>query len=98
MVDRSWDDMTNKEKVALLRAEAERLRAIDSRLPVNAFFTVGQFIAALEAAAHRMEGIHDEQESPEPLAAEAEVSRQMADLLKRHDAGSLNALIKRHTK
>ena len=42
--------------------------------------------------------VHDEKESPEQLATEAEVSRQMADLLTRHDAGSLNALIKRHTK
>jgi hypothetical protein len=43
-------------------------------------------------------GEEEPEESPERLLAEAETSRQIADLLRRHDAGSLGALIERWNK
>jgi hypothetical protein len=59
--------------------------------------TPEEWADAFDELADRIEtgALDEEEENPERLAAEAEVSRQLADLLKRQDAGSLNTLLKR---
>jgi len=50
----------------------------------------------IDAEADRIEAGEEEEVNPEQLKAEAENAHQIAELLKRHDAGSLSTLFKRY--
>jgi hypothetical protein len=93
---RPWDAMADRQRITLLRREAERLRALKTKPSKLVFMTAEEWADAFDELADRIAaGEAEEEENPEQLAAEAEVSRQMADLLKRQDAGSLNTVLKR---
>jgi hypothetical protein len=96
-VEMSWDDMTDIAKIARLRREAENFRAVKSE------WDMAEELADMcDAEADRIEAGDvidgDEKESPEQLLAEAEVARDVVDLLKRYDAGTLGELIERYSK
>jgi hypothetical protein len=96
-IARQWNGMTDDKKIKALRDQADCLRAMGPNLQVNAIFTAGEMADLMDNYAdHIAAGELEEEESPEQLAAGAEVSLQMAELLKRYDAGSLNTLLKRY--
>jgi hypothetical protein len=92
---RQWDAMTDRQRIALLRRTAEKLRARPNEQVY--LWTAEELADAFDESADRIEA-GEEEENPEQLAAEAEVAQQMADLLKRQDAGSLNTLLKREPR
>jgi hypothetical protein len=89
-----WDAMPDRQKITILRREAERLRALEPQPHEQAFMTAEEWADVFDEEADQIE-TGEEEETPEQLAAEAKASQQIADLLKRHDAGSLNTLFKR---
>lgn len=93
---------TDKEMVAGLRREAEALRAGKKETPWPDYITTEECAEMCDDAADAIEAGEivdgewvEEEKTPEQLLAEAENSRRIAELLRRHDAGSLAELIKR---
>ncbi len=94
-----WDDMSDIEKIRNLRRAAKDLRKGGKEATwIEPGYREG-VADIFDAAADRIEAGEDprveEEESPERLKAQAEVARSMVHLLKRYDAGSLAALLKR---
>lgn len=95
--------MTERQKIDSLRTLAERLRSkpeaagniMFEDTDGNALWTVEEFPDACDDLADRIEAGEDDEESPEQLMAEAEVAKEVVELLRRRDAGSLEALRKR---
>jgi hypothetical protein len=98
--------MTKSQKITFLRRVAERVRgskaAVDGDVILEAkrfgfAWTAKDLADEFDDHADRIEaGEFDEEESLEQLKAEAEVAEKMAELLKRYDASSLEALLKRN--
>jgi hypothetical protein len=97
------------EMVVSLRRAAEDLRTGKSKNPFKRKYITAEELADMaDEYADRIEageivdGVEVEEElTPEQrkqLLAEAKLAKGMADLLRRHDAGSLAALIKRDSK
>ena len=94
---KEWDDMSDIAKIRVLRHAAERLRAGEEDAAWIKPEYREDLAVCFDAQADRIEAGEESEEeaNPEQLRAEAEIARQMAELLKRYDAGSLSALFKR---
>ena len=90
---RKWDEMTDRQKIVLFRDAAERLRAKPTARV--GFMTAEEWADAFDDHADQIEVGDLDEESPEQAAAETEAAKQVIELLKRYDAGSLGALFKR---
>jgi hypothetical protein len=104
MINRSESRMNDAEMVAELRREAEDIRAGRSIVWKNfaifasaeeAAIMCDEYADAVEAGEIVDGEDVEEEETPEQLMAEAEVARDLAEFLERHDAGSLAGLLKR---
>lgn len=88
--------MTDAEKIAELRREVERLRALPPEYPLSTFFTASEGADMCEEYADRLEAgtLGDEDdETPEEAAAAAKVAKEAIELLQRTGAKSLSELI-----
>lgn len=95
-----WDAMTDRQRIEYLRRSAGYLRTLEPGPADEAVMTAEEWADAFDDEADCIERMEDgelaEEESPAQLLAEAETARQILDLLKRYDAGSLPELIKRY--
>jgi hypothetical protein len=103
--DIDLNSLSDSEKIASLHRTAEDFRTGKLETPWKNFLTTEEcadmcddFADAIEAGEIVDGEWAEEEKTPEQLLAEAENSRRIADLLKRHDAGSLGELIKRYSK
>jgi hypothetical protein len=95
---KEWDDMSDIAKIRVLRHTAECLRRGEEDAAGIKPEYREDLADRCDAEADRIEaGEEGEEEmNPEQLKAEAENVRQIAELLKRYDAGSLSTLFKRY--
>jgi hypothetical protein len=96
---KEWDDMSDIAKIRVLRRTAECLRRGGEDAAWIKPEYREDFADGCDAEADRIEAGEEgleEEANPEQLKAEAENARQIAELLKRYDAGSLSTLLKRY--
>lgn len=87
-----WETMTKRQKINHLRRCAEWARASNDDLWIELADTYDDEADRIQAGEFDE---FDEDESPEQCEADAKVAKTMAELLRRYDASSLAALIKR---